>query len=127
MALFLLCPSGSHGDVHPYVAVGQALLARGHRVAMSTSSHFEKLGRGAPAALGADERQRSAGVADDPSAALVAAFVDSLYLLVQRAVHRRSAAGAAGERAAGGVGLAAAARRLEDLGAFAAVHPRLVS
>lgn len=43
MALFLLCPSGSHGDVHPFLAIGKALRARGHRVAMSTSAHFESL------------------------------------------------------------------------------------
>ncbi|CAN5126861.1 glycosyltransferase [soil metagenome] len=43
MAHFLLAPSGSHGDVHPYIAIGQALLARGHTVKMSTSQHFESL------------------------------------------------------------------------------------
>jgi rhamnosyltransferase subunit B len=45
MAHFLLCPSGSHGDVHPFMAVGTALQARGHRVGMSTSAHFETLAR----------------------------------------------------------------------------------
>jgi rhamnosyltransferase subunit B len=47
MADFLLSPAGSHGDVHPYIAIGLALKARGHIVRMSTSPHFESLARNA--------------------------------------------------------------------------------
>ena len=37
---FLLLPAGSHGDVHPFVAVGRWLRERGHRVTMITSDVF---------------------------------------------------------------------------------------
>lgn len=47
MALFLLSPSGSHGDVHPYLALAHALASRGHEVHFSISPHFEPLVRGA--------------------------------------------------------------------------------
>ncbi len=40
MPHFLLLPVGSHGDVHPFVAVGKALRERGHRVTMITSEPF---------------------------------------------------------------------------------------
>jgi UDP:flavonoid glycosyltransferase YjiC (YdhE family) len=40
MPHFLLVPVGSHGDVHPFVGIGQALRARGHRVTMITSEPF---------------------------------------------------------------------------------------
>jgi rhamnosyltransferase subunit B len=40
MPHFLLTPVGSHGDVHPFVALGKGLLARGHRVTMITSEPF---------------------------------------------------------------------------------------
>jgi UDP:flavonoid glycosyltransferase YjiC (YdhE family) len=40
MPHFLLVPVGSHGDVHPFVAIGKALRGRGHRVTMVTSEPF---------------------------------------------------------------------------------------
>ena len=40
MAHVLLFPVGSHGDVHPFVALGAGLVARGHRVTMMTSEPF---------------------------------------------------------------------------------------
>jgi rhamnosyltransferase subunit B len=36
----VLLPVGSHGDVHPFIGLGQGLLARGHRVSMITSETF---------------------------------------------------------------------------------------
>ena len=36
----LLHPVGSHGDVHPLVAVGRGLLVRGHRVTLVTAAPF---------------------------------------------------------------------------------------
>jgi rhamnosyltransferase subunit B len=45
MANILLMPVGSHGDVHPYIPLGQALQARGHDVTLITSVHFEPLAR----------------------------------------------------------------------------------
>lgn len=43
MARFLLCPLGSHGDVHPFIAIGNELKARGHDVHLITSEHFRPL------------------------------------------------------------------------------------
>lgn len=40
MPHFMLTPVGSHGDVHPFVALGKGLLARGHRVTMITGEPF---------------------------------------------------------------------------------------
>jgi rhamnosyltransferase subunit B len=40
MAHVLLLPVGSHGDVHPFVALGTGLRARGHRVTMITAEPF---------------------------------------------------------------------------------------
>jgi rhamnosyltransferase subunit B len=40
MPHFLLVPVGSHGDVHPFVAIGKSLRERGHRVTMITSEPF---------------------------------------------------------------------------------------
>ena len=39
----LLCSLGSHGDVHPYLALGRELLARGHGVTFATSSCYGDL------------------------------------------------------------------------------------
>jgi len=39
----LLCSLGSHGDVHPYLALGRELLHRGHAVTFATSSHYRGL------------------------------------------------------------------------------------
>jgi len=39
----LLCPAGSHGDVHPFIALGHALRARGHDVTVVTSAYFDEL------------------------------------------------------------------------------------
>ena len=40
MPHFLLHPVGSHGDVHPFVALGKGLRERGHRVTMITAEPF---------------------------------------------------------------------------------------
>ena len=40
MPHFLLVPVGSHGDVHPFVAIGKSLRELGHRVTMITSEPF---------------------------------------------------------------------------------------
>ena len=55
----LLHPVGSHGDVHPFVGLGRALLARGHAVTLLTAEPFRPLaaaaGMGfAPTASAAD-------------------------------------------------------------------------
>ncbi|MBS0210895.1 MAG: glycosyltransferase [Planctomycetes bacterium] len=42
---FLLTTVGSAGDVHPFVGIGRTLAARGHRVTLMTSGHFEPLAR----------------------------------------------------------------------------------
>lgn len=39
----LLCPVGSHGDVHPFVGFGRGLVSRGHRVTLVTSAPFRDL------------------------------------------------------------------------------------
>ena len=39
----LLCPVGSHGDVHPFVAVGVAMRDRGHAVTLITAEPFREL------------------------------------------------------------------------------------
>ncbi len=36
----ILIPIGSHGDVHPFIGLGVALRARGHRVTLVTNPHF---------------------------------------------------------------------------------------
>ncbi|HSH14820.1 MAG TPA: glycosyltransferase, partial [Verrucomicrobiae bacterium] len=36
----LMCSFGSHGDVHPYLAMGRELLRRGHAVTLATSSVY---------------------------------------------------------------------------------------
>ncbi len=41
----LLVALGSAGDVFPFLGVGRALLARGHRVTLLTNSHFEPVVR----------------------------------------------------------------------------------
>lgn len=40
MARFLICTVGSAGDVYPFIAISQTLLARGHEVQMLTSPRF---------------------------------------------------------------------------------------
>lgn len=37
---FLLVTYGSHGDIHPFVAIAQALIARGHRAVVATNPSF---------------------------------------------------------------------------------------
>jgi rhamnosyltransferase subunit B len=39
----LLCSLGSHGDVHPYLALGRQLLQRGHTVTFATSAYYREL------------------------------------------------------------------------------------
>jgi rhamnosyltransferase subunit B len=53
MAHFIVSALGSAGDVHPFIAISQALIARGHDVRMLAAPHFE-------------ERIRRAGVAFVP-------------------------------------------------------------
>ncbi len=38
--VFLLIALGSHGDVHPFIGIGRALLARGHRVRVAANEIF---------------------------------------------------------------------------------------
>lgn len=38
---FLLSTAGSHGDVHPFIAIGRALVARGNDAVVSTNPYFE--------------------------------------------------------------------------------------
>ena len=40
MPHFLILPVGSHGDVHPFVALGKGLRERGHRVTMITAEPY---------------------------------------------------------------------------------------
>src|SRR5262245_33137672 len=42
----LLVPMGSHGDVHPFLGLGLALKARGHRVTIIVNEYFGPLVRG---------------------------------------------------------------------------------
>jgi UDP:flavonoid glycosyltransferase YjiC (YdhE family) len=37
----LLTTYGSYGDLHPYIAIGRALVARGHRVTLATASGYQ--------------------------------------------------------------------------------------
>jgi rhamnosyltransferase subunit B len=39
----LLCSLGSHGDIHPHLALGRELLQRGHAVTFGTSSYYREL------------------------------------------------------------------------------------
>lgn len=39
----ILNPVGSHGDVHPFIALGLGLTARGHRVTLVTAGPFRRL------------------------------------------------------------------------------------
>ncbi len=43
----LLCSVGSHGDIHPYVAVARALTARGHGAAVVANPYFKSVVEGA--------------------------------------------------------------------------------
>lgn len=40
---FLIPTIGSHGDIHPYVGVGRALMERGHSVALLAQPYFQRL------------------------------------------------------------------------------------
>jgi rhamnosyltransferase subunit B len=37
----LLITAGSHGDIHPFIAIGRALRARGHEAVVSTNPYFQ--------------------------------------------------------------------------------------
>jgi rhamnosyltransferase subunit B len=39
----LITATGSHGDLHPFIAIGRALLARGHHAAIATNPYFQPL------------------------------------------------------------------------------------
>ena len=43
MSRVILCPVGSHGDVHPLIAVGVAMRQRGHAVTLITAEPFRDL------------------------------------------------------------------------------------
>ena len=58
----LLIALGSDGDVHPFMALGLGLRARGHRVTMLANGHFEPVVRRAGldfVELGTDEEFRA--------------------------------------------------------------------
>ncbi len=56
---FVLVTIGSHGDVHPFIGIGQALQSRGHRITLITNGAFQSLanraGIGEFVALGTEE------------------------------------------------------------------------
>jgi UDP:flavonoid glycosyltransferase YjiC (YdhE family) len=60
---------GSHGDVHPFLGLGQALAARGHRVAFATNGYFQPLAERAGLTeftpLGSADEYRSLAKSDD--------------------------------------------------------------
>ena len=56
----LLVPTGSHGDVHPFVGLGVALKARGHEVHLLTAEPFRHLAADA----GFDDFAPTASAAD---------------------------------------------------------------
>ena len=39
----LISATGSHGDIHPFIAIGRALLARGHHAALLTNPYFQPI------------------------------------------------------------------------------------
>ena len=61
MTHYLLLPAGSHGDVHPFVAIGRRLREQDHRVTVITSEAFREVatrnGLEFAGLLGADEYQ----------------------------------------------------------------------
>ena len=63
----LLTTLGSAGDVNPFLAIGRALLQRGHRVTLITSTHFQEVaGEAGLAFVGVGTREDYAQVIDDP-------------------------------------------------------------
>lgn len=42
----LMLPVGSHGDIHPYIAIAHELARRGHQGIIATNPYYEKLIRG---------------------------------------------------------------------------------
>ena len=63
----LLTTLGSAGDVNPFLAIGQALRDRSHRVTLITSSHFQEVAAQAGLAFaGLGTREDYAQVIDDP-------------------------------------------------------------
>lgn len=38
----LLLTAGSHGDIHPFIAIGRALASRGHRPVLATNPYFQE-------------------------------------------------------------------------------------
>jgi UDP:flavonoid glycosyltransferase YjiC (YdhE family) len=63
----LLTTLGSTGDVNPFLAIGQALRDRSHRVTLNTSSHFQEVPAQAGLAFaGLGTREDYAQVIDDP-------------------------------------------------------------
>lgn len=40
---FLITTVGSHGDIHPFIAIGRELASRGHRVRMLVNPYYESL------------------------------------------------------------------------------------
>jgi rhamnosyltransferase subunit B len=66
MAHFLLTTFGSLGDLHPYIAVGLGLRARGHRVTIATSEGFREKVEGEGLAF-YPVRPEIAGLVHDPA------------------------------------------------------------
>ena len=63
----LLATLGSAGDVNPFVAIGRALLDRGHRVTLITSAHFQDIvAKAGLGFFGLGTRDDYAQVVDDP-------------------------------------------------------------
>ena len=58
----LIAVVGSHGDVHPFIAIGKGLRDRGHRVRVIVNPHFASIVRGAGLEVipfGTDEEYRA--------------------------------------------------------------------
>jgi rhamnosyltransferase subunit B len=63
----LLTTLGSAGDVHPFIAIGRALLERGHRVTLVTSAYFhEAADRAGLDFIGLGSRDDYQRVVDEP-------------------------------------------------------------
>jgi UDP:flavonoid glycosyltransferase YjiC (YdhE family) len=73
----LLVTVGSHGDVHPFVGLGLALRARGHKVKIAVNGHFESLAKQAGLdyiEMGSDESYRKMALNADLFKGMRAAF-----------------------------------------------------
>lgn len=65
----LFLPVGSHGDIHPYIAIAQALKARGHESVIVTNPYYQRVIEDAGVAFrGLGERVDLAKAAQTPGA-----------------------------------------------------------